>query len=57
MEAEAGADEAAEEDVQENVETEEEDAAYETERRELCDANGQKIRGTWKLKFLAHTAV
>ena len=47
----------AEEDVEENVETEEEEAVNETERRELCDAEGQKLRGTWNLKFLAHTAV
>ena len=57
VEAGAGADEAAGEDVEERVETEEEDAAYETERRELCDAEGQKLRGTWNLKFLARTAV
>ena len=57
VEAEAGADEAAEEDVEEKVETEEEEAVNETERRELCDAEGQKLRGTWNLKFLAHTAV
>ena len=41
--------------MEEKVETEEEEAAYETERRELCDAEGQKLRGTWNLKFLAHT--
>ena len=57
MEAEAGADEAATEDVEEKVETEEEEAAYETERRELCDAGLRKLRGTWNLKFLADTAV
>ena len=57
VETEAGANEATEEDVEEKVETEEAEAAYETERRELCDAEGQKLRGTWNLKFLAHTAV
>ena len=57
MEAEAGADEAAEEDEEENVAMEEEEAVNETERRELCDAEGQKLRGTWNLKFKAHTAV
>ena len=57
MEAEAGVDEAAEEDVEKNMETEEDEAVNETERRELCDAEGQKLRGTWNLKFLAHTAV
>ena len=46
VEAEAGADEAAEEDVEEKVETEEEEAVNETERREFCDAEGQKLRGT-----------
>ena len=57
VEAKAGADEAAEEHVEEKVETEKEDAAYETVRRELCDAEGQKFRGTWNLECLAHTAV
>ena len=57
VEAAAGADEAAEEDVEEKVKTEDEEATYETERRELCDAKGQKLCGTWNLKFLAHTAV
>ena len=57
MEAEAGADDTAEEDVKEKVDSEEEEAAFETVRRELCDAEGQKLRGTWNLKFLAHTAV
>ena len=57
VEAEAGADEAAEEDVEEKVETEEEEAVNETERRELCDAVGQKLRASWNLKFLTHIAV
>ena len=57
MEAEAGADEAAEEDVEEKMETEEEETVNETERRELCDAVGQKLRATWNLKFLPHIAV
>ena len=57
VETEAAADEAAAEDVEEKTETEEEEAVNETERRELCDSEVQKLRGTWDLKFLAHTAV
>ena len=57
VEAEAGADEATEEDVEEKADTEEEEAVNETERRELCDAVGQKLRATWGIKFLAHIAV
>ena len=57
VEAEAGADEAAEEDVEKKMETEEEEAVNETERRELCDAVGQKLRAAWNPKFLAHIAV
>ena len=57
VEAEAAADEAAEEDVEEKTETEDEEAVNETERRELCDAVGDKLRATWHLKFLAHIAV
>ena len=57
METKAAADEAAAEDVEEKTETEKEEAVNETARRELCDAEGQKLRGTWNLKFLAHTSV
>ena len=55
-ETKAGADEAAEEDVEEKVDPEQEEAKYETVRRQLCDAEGQKLRGTWNLEFLAHIA-
>ena len=57
VETEAAADEAAAEDVEEKTETEEEEAVNETERRELCDAVGDKLCATWHLKFLAHIAV
>ena len=57
VEAEAAADEAAEEDVEEKTETEKDEAVNETERRQLCDAVGDKLRATWHLKFLAHIAV
>ena len=57
LESHAGADETTEEDVEEKVDTEEKEAAYDTVRRELCDAEVQKFRGTWKLEFLAHTAI
>ena len=57
VETEAAADEAAAEDVEEKTETEEEEAVNESERLELCDAVGDKLRATWHLKFLAHIAV
>ena len=57
VQAEAGADKAAKEDVEEKAETEEEEAAHETVRRGLCDAEPQKLRGKSHLKFPARTAV
>ena len=57
VQAEAGADKAAKEDVEEKAETEEEEAAHETVRRGLCDAEPQKLRGTRHVKLPAHTAV
>ena len=57
METEAAADEAAAEDVEENIETEEEVAVNESERVELGDAVGDKLRASCHLKFLAHIAV
>ena len=57
MEAEAAADEAAEEDVEEKTETDKEVAVNESERVELGDAVGDKLRATRHLKFLAHIAV
>ena len=57
VQAEAGTDKAAKEDVEEKAETEEEEAAQETVRRGLCDAEPQKLRGTRRVKFPAHTAV
>ena len=57
VETKAGADEATDADVEEKVETELEEAAYETERRELCDAAEKQLRGMWNLEFLARTAV
>ena len=46
VETEAAADEAAAEDVEEKTETEEEEAVNESERLELCDAVGDKLRAT-----------
>ena len=43
--------------MEEKTETEEEEAVNESERLELCDAVGDKLRATWHLKFLAHIAV
>ena len=57
VQAEAGTDIAAKEDVEEKAETEEEESAHETVRRGLCDAEPQKLRGTGNLKFPAHTVV
>ena len=57
METEAAADEAAAEDVEEKTETEEEEAVNESERLELCDAVGDKLRASCHLKFLAQVAV
>ena len=57
VETEAAADEAAAEDVEEKTATEEEEAVNESERRELCDAVGDKLSATWHPKFLARIAV
>ena len=57
VETEAAADEAAAEDVEEKTETEEEVAENESERLELGDAVGDKLRASCHLKFLAHIAV
>jgi len=57
VETEAAADEAAAEDVEEKTETDEEVAVNESERLELGDAVGDKLRASCHLKFLAHIAV
>ena len=57
VQAEAGTDKAAKEDVEEKAETEEEEAAHETVRSGRCEAEPHKLRWTRHASFAAHTAV